>query len=438
MSAGRVLLLVFGAILVLIAVGLLAGGGALLWAEGALKDDEGFYTTRAVRLARDSYAIVSEPAEIELGPTWILDWSRLVTVKVEATSSEPSKGLFIGIAETEAASAYLRGVKHDEIVELDIWKRRVEYLHHPGGPPPAAPASQTFWVASAHGLGTQTLKWDLEPGNWVLVLMNEDGSRGVDVAASLGVKVPLMPGIAIGLLVGGIVVLLAGGFMIFMAVRRPCRPEAQQGGFMAEYPATLSIDYPERALDRLTTFFRPFTAIPILVVLGLLAGPMLIWEEGPWRFEISGLAAFVVLPTLLLILFRQKYPRWWFDWNLALARFTARVAAYLALLTDVYPSTDEEQAVHLEIRYPDAKEELNRWLPLVKWFLAIPHYIVLWFLDIAAVVVIIIAWFAILFTGRYPRDLFDFVVGVFRWHLRVLAYAFLLTTDRYPPFSLSR
>jgi len=266
--------------------------------------------------------------------------------------------------------------------------------------------------------------------------MNEDGSRGVDVAASLGVKVPLMPGIAIGLLVGGIAVLLAGGFMITMAVRRTRRPEAQQGGSTAEYPATLRIDYPERALNRLTTFFRPFAAIPILIVLGLLIGPALIWGDAQWRFEAPGLAAFVVLPTLLLILFRRKYPRWWFDWNLALAKFTARVAAYLALLTDVYPSTDEEQAVHLEIHYPDTKAELNRWLPLVKWFLAIPHYIVLWFLDIAAVVVIIIAWFAILFTGRYPRDLFDFVVGVFRWHLRVLAYAFLLTTDRYPPFRL--
>ena len=437
MSAGKVLLLVFGAIFVLVAVGLLIGGGVLLWAEYALKDEGGFYTMRAVRLARDSYAIVSEPAEIELGPAWVLDWSRLVTVKAEATNSDPSKGLFIGIAEAEAASAYLRGVKHDEIVELDILEKRVEYLHHPGGPPPAAPASQTFWVASAHGPGTQTLRWDLEPGNWVLVLMNEDGSRGVDVAASLGVKVPLTPGIAIGLLVGGMVVLLAGGFMIAMAVRRTRRPEAQQGGSTPEYPATLRIDYPERALNRLTTFFRPFTAIPILIVLGLLIGPAFIWGDARWRFEAPGLAAFVVLPTLLLILFRQKYPRWWFDWNLALARFTARVAAYLALLTDVYPSTDEEQAVHLGIRYPDVKAELNRWLPLVKWFLAIPHYIVLWFLDIAAAVVIIVAWFAILFTGRYPRDLFDFVVGVFRRHLRVLAYAFLLTTDRYPPFSLS-
>ena len=137
------------------AVGLLIGGGALLWAEYALKDDEGFYTMRAMRLVRDSYAIVSEPAEIELGPAWVLDWSRSVTVKAEAVSNDPAKGLFIGIAEAEAVSAYLAGVERDEIVELDIWKRRViKYLHHPGGPPPAAPASQTLWVASAHGPGT--------------------------------------------------------------------------------------------------------------------------------------------------------------------------------------------------------------------------------------------------------------------------------------------
>jgi hypothetical protein len=138
----------------------------------------------------------------------------------------------------------------------------------------------------------------------------------------------------------------------------------------------------------------------------------------------------------LLILFRQKYPRWWFDWNLQLLRFSHRVAVYVALLRDEYPSTDEEQAVHLDLQYPDAQAGLNRWLPLVKWFLAIPHYIVLLFLAIAAFVVVVIAWFAILFTGRYPRGLFDFVVGVTRWTLRVEAYALVLTTDRYPPFSL--
>jgi len=202
------------------------------------------------------------------------------------------------------------------------------------------------------------------------------------------------------------------------------------------YPASLSIDYPDRDLNKLTTFFRPFAAIPIWIVLAFLVGATVAWEEEPWRFQGYVLGGFVFLPIVLMIVFRQKYPRWWFDWNLAIARFLTRFAAYIALLRDEYPSTDEEQAVHLDIPYPDAKEGLNRWLPLVKWFLAIPHYIVLFFLGIAALVVVIVAWFAILFTGRYPKDLFDFVVGVLRWCLRVEAYAFLLTTDRYPPFRL--
>jgi hypothetical protein len=214
----------------------------------------------------------------------------------------------------------------------------------------------------------------------------------------------------------------------------------------SDYPVGLSIDYPDRDLDRLTTFFRIFWAIPICIVLGLLAGAALsgggdswwFWDDGwGWGCEAYGLGFFVVLPLLLMIVFRQKYPRWWFDWNVAIAGFATRVAAYLALLGDEYPSTDEEQAVHVRIAYPNAREDLNRWLPLVKWFLAIPHYIVLWFLGIAAIVVVIIAWFVILFTGRYPRDLFDFVVGILRWYLRVVAYAALMTTDRYPPFSFS-
>jgi len=139
---------------------------------------------------------------------------------------------------------------------------------------------------------------------------------------------------------------------------------------------------------------------------------------------------------LLMILFRQKYPRWWFDWNLELQRFTNRVSIYLALLDDRYPSTDQQQSVHLDYVYPDAARDLNRWLPLVKWFLAIPHYVVLFF-GIAAIVVVIIACSAILFTRRYPRGMFDFVQGVMRWGARVGAYAFVLVTDRYPPFSLA-
>ena len=202
----------------------------------------------------------------------------------------------------------------------------------------------------------------------------------------------------------------------------------------AEFPATLEIDYPDRELNRLTTFFRVLTVIPIGIILVLVTGPTLHASSTKHVFASGGI---LFGPTVLMLLFRQKYPRWWFDWNMALTRFSTRVSAYLALLRDEYPSTDDEQAVHIELPYPDATRELNRWLPLIKWLLAIPHYIVLCFLGIAVVFCVIIAWFSILFTGRYPHALFDFVVGVFRWGLRVAAYAFLLTTDRYPPFSLS-
>ena len=202
------------------------------------------------------------------------------------------------------------------------------------------------------------------------------------------------------------------------------------------YPASLSVDYPDRALDRLSSFFRIIAIIPIAIILGLLSGSGNSWGEGDrWRFQWAA-GGLLFLPVLLMIVFRQKYPRWWFDWNLALTRFSLRVIAYLGLLRDEYPSTDEEQAVHVDFAYPDA-QQLNRWLPIVKWLLAIPHWIVLYFLWIGAIVCIIISWFAILFTGRYPRSLFDYVVGVYRWSLRVDAYALLLITDRYPPFSLS-
>jgi len=202
------------------------------------------------------------------------------------------------------------------------------------------------------------------------------------------------------------------------------------------YPMSLSVDYPER-LNRLTTFFRIFTVIPIFIILILLSGGSDQGSGGSgWSWQYSS-AALVFVPLVLMLLFRKKYPRWWFDWNVALIKFGTRVEAYILLLRDEYPSTDEDQAVHIEIPYPNAKEDLKSGMPLVKWFLAIPHYFVLFFLGIAAIVSIVIAWFAILFTGRYPRRLFDFVVGVVRWSLRVEVYAFLLTTDRYPPFSLS-
>ncbi len=206
----------------------------------------------------------------------------------------------------------------------------------------------------------------------------------------------------------------------------------------ATYPVQFSVDYPDRALNRLTTFFRIFVVIPITVVLGAVSGGT--WQQtsdGRTAMVAVGAGGLLFLAPLLMILFRQKYPRWWFDWNRELLRFSNRITAYLALMDDRYPSTDEEQSVHLDFPYPDVPQELNRWLPLVKWLLAIPHYVVLFFLDIAVVVVVIIVWFAILFTTHYPKGLFDFVEGVIRWHNRVVAYAFILVTDQYPPFRLS-
>jgi len=199
------------------------------------------------------------------------------------------------------------------------------------------------------------------------------------------------------------------------------------------YPVQFSVDYPDRDLDRLTTGLRIFTAIPILILLGTVS-PSTYGSNS--RLLFAGAGGVLFFGPLLMIVFRQKYPRWWYDWNLQLLRFINRVTVYVSLMDDRYPATDEDQSVHLDFPYPDVPQDLNRWLPLVKWFLAIPHYVVLFFLGIAALIALIIVWFAILFTGRYPRDLFTFVEGVIRWQNRVVGYAIVLVTDQYPPFRL--
>ncbi len=205
------------------------------------------------------------------------------------------------------------------------------------------------------------------------------------------------------------------------------------------YPVTFSVDYPDRPLDRLTSAFRLFTAIPITILLFTIIG----WSGtfgdpgGATTTIVIAGVGFLFLPVVLMLLFRRKYPRWWFDWNLNLQRFGNRISAYLLLMDDRYPSTDEEQSVHLGYEYPDAQYELSRWLPLVKWFLAIPHYVILAFLTVGVVFAAIAAWFAVLFTSRYPRGLFDFIEGALRWHNRVVGYSYTLVTDSYPPFRLS-
>jgi len=204
------------------------------------------------------------------------------------------------------------------------------------------------------------------------------------------------------------------------------------------HPVSFSVDYPDRELNRMTSALRIFTIIPIAIVLGAVAGGTWDWSyHNGSSGAAAGAGGLLFFGPLLMIVFRQKYPRWWFDWNLELQRFSTRVLIYLALMDDAYPSTDDHQSVHLDYVYPDAARDLNRWLPLVKWLLAIPHYIVLFFLDIVALVLVIVAWFAILFSGRYPRGLFDFIEGVIRWHNRVIGYALTLVTDAYPPFQLA-
>ena len=198
------------------------------------------------------------------------------------------------------------------------------------------------------------------------------------------------------------------------------------------------IEFPEGQRNRASVVFRPLLAIPILIVLAALGGPAIGGARGGGGLFFIGLASgLVVVPPLLTIVFRRKYPRWWFDFNLAFLRFDNRVIGYILLTSDEYPSTDDEQSLHLEVPYPDVHNDLNRWMPLVKWFLAIPHYVVLLVLDVGVVFATIASWVAIIFTGRHPRGLFDYSVGVMRWHNRVVCYAFALVTDNYPPFRLS-
>lgn len=186
----------------------------------------------------------------------------------------------------------------------------------------------------------------------------------------------------------------------------------------AGYPLRFDVEYPEKVsrLLNLPLIVKPILLVPHFVLLYILAG-----------------ATYIPYAAFFTILFRRKYPRWWFDFLVAFLRYQERVFIYLLWLRDEYPALEEDQAVHLEVEYPD---HLNRWLPLIKWLLAIPHWMILFVLYVIALILVFIAWFAILFTGRYPKGFFDFLVGANRWYLRVYAYAFGLMTDKYPPFSL--
>jgi hypothetical protein len=453
MKIGKILLLVFGSIATLVALALLAIGGVLLWAHTTQRDEDGFFTSRTVRFDTATRAVTSE--EIDLGtdtegPDWV---EGLATVRIRATSSEPEKEIFLGIATEQDVEDYLASVEHAEVVDIDDDPVSVEYRIQDGDAPPAPAAEQAFWDASTQGFGTQTIEWEIEGGSWAVVVMNSDGSPGVSVDASVGAKVGFLLWLAIGLLAGGAVLLGGGVTMIAFGARGWGVPEpaAAPTSALGAAPADAgSRPYPVRldgvldpSLSRWLWLVKWLLAIPHYIVLFFL-----------W-------IAFLVLTVAagFAILFTARYPRGIFDFNLGVLRWTWRVFfySYRALGTDRYPpfslGPEPDYPATLDVEY---QERLSRGLVLVKWWLlAIPHYIVVgifqggwgfgwgwadsgWSGSGAGLIVILVLFAAVclLFTRRYPRDIFDLVLGMNRWSYRVLAYAALMR-DEYPPFRLA-
>ncbi len=437
MSAGKIALLVFGAIIMLVSLALIAGGGTLVWLDKAHSDSEGFLTTDTIHLERASYAITTKPAEIDIESGWLADEHDIGTIKVQGSSEDSSKQIFIGIADEDDVQAYLHGVNYDEIRDFEMDPFRMEYTNHPGSYAPAAPTSQTFWVISEYGPGIQTLEWELETGNWVLVLMNSDGSAGVDVRGSVGIDVPWLFWVGVGLIVGGIVLLILGVGLVLLGTRRKkvgSEIGAGTGGAavsegQAPYPFTFKGELTE-PLSQWLWLVKWLLIIPHLIVLAFL-----------W-------VAFVVVwfISLIAIMLTAKYPRSLFDFNVGVLRWTWRVGfySYLALGTDKYPPFTLDAGGYpadLEVAYPD---KLLPGLALVKWWLlAIPHYIIIalflgcsW-AELPGLLLVLVFFGAVvlLFTGKYPRGIFDFALNINRWIFRVAAYVGLMT-DRYPPFRM--
>jgi hypothetical protein len=446
MNAGRVVALVFGVIILLISLGLLFTGGVLLWMDSALRDDEGYITTKIVHLDKDSYAITSYPADIDLSESWVLDLGKLVVFKVEGSNNDPSKGIFIGIGDESDVKDYLSDVEYDELARFRFYPRDIDYRNHPGDAVPAPPISETFWVESAHGTGTHTMRWDLETGNWVLVVMNEDGSLGVDVDVVLGVKVPLVFGMGLGLLIGGIVALIIAVLMIYFSVRGTQGPQITGGATGVSGGGTELTARPEGE-GKYPLSFKGELTEPLSPVLWLVKWFLLI-PHYVVLFFLWIACAVVWLISLFAILFTGKYPRDLFNFSVGVMRWTWRVGfySYQALGTDKYPPFTLKAGGYpadLEVEYP---EKLSRGLVLVKWWLlAIPHYIVVAFfwgfdsgrgrwIGLTFWLVIFVA-VILLFTGKYHKDLYKIILGMNRWTYRVAAYAALMT-DRYPPFRL--
>jgi hypothetical protein len=463
MSGGRIVLAVFGALAVLIAVALLAAGGFLLWADRTQRDEDGFFTsptelfeTDANALVSDGFDITSSDAADEDVPGFLLSEGRLGTVRVRATSTDPGESIFIGIGPEDDVRSYLDGVAYDVVEDFDVDPFRVDYRRVSGMQEPAIPSQQRFWAASASGAGEQAVEWPIEKGTWAIVVMNADGSADVAVDLDLGAKVSFILWLAIGLLVAGALLLLAGALMMAFALRSregeaaapaapPPAPVAAEGD-EAPYPVQLE-GTQDAELSRFLPLVKWLLVLPHVLLLAVL------WIV---FFALTVVAGVVIL-------FTERYPRTIFDFNVGVLRWTWRVAfyAYGALGTDRYPPfalSRVDYPATFEVPYP---ERLSRGLVLVKWWLlAIPQYIVIsvlgtgffwptgwwgspwwdsggWWWPGLIGALALVAGGGLLLFGRYPRDVFELLVGANRWVYRVVAYAALMR-DEYPPFRFRR
>lgn len=439
MTAGRIVSLFFGGLLLAIGIALVLGGGTLVGIDLTYTDETGYLALPPTHLERDTYAVVA-PLKIE--GEWMWWYRNPSTVRVTVTPTGAERPVFIGIASRQSIDAYLSDVSYAEIKEFRFQRadeRKQSYLKytdHIASSPPEAPSEQTFWQATATGPDTEVLSWTLEPGDWSLVLMNVDGARGINVMGSLAVRAPWLLGAGIGILAAGFVI-GAAGLLIVLLVARRTRAEVEASGVAPgaspteEFPLTLKGQMAD-TLSPWAWLFKWFLLIPHYIILGFLS----VGFAFSWFF------------SLVAIVLTGRYPRALFDFNVGFLRWTWRVGfySYQALGTDTYPPFSLKAGGYpadLEIAYP---EHLSPGRALVKWWLlAIPHYAVLsliqgggvWYYGGLVVVLTLIAGVSMLFTGRYPADLFRFVMGLNRWSYRVAAYAALMT-DTYPPFRLDQ
>ena len=445
-GAGRVVLIVLGSVLVAIAFALLAGGGAIVWANETQRDDDGYFTTSTERFATSAYALTHDGVEL-FDATTDSDWEEevgdLATLRVRV--ADAAQPVFLGIGPTEDVERYLAGVGHSLVDDVDYDPFRVDYVRRPGGAPDDVPGHEPFWAVTAGGATTEMLTWPVEPGTWSLVVMNVDGTRGVAADIEFGAKVAHLGWLALGLALGGLVLGAGGGAMIYAGARRPPGAGGPPPGdaVAAEEPSAYPTQVEARldpGLSRWLWLVKWLLAVPHYVVLAFL------WLA----------VAVVTVIAFFAVLFTGRYPRGMFEFTLGVLRWTWRVGyyAFSVLGTDRYPpftlAPVDDYGATLEVPYP---ERLSRGLVLVKsWLLAIPHLLVLailfgnwgWVVDEAGPdvygpsvngLLVCFAAVALLFTGRYPRDIFDLVVGFNRWAIRVAAYVLLLR-DEYPPFRL--